>query len=340
MITPNSAQDVSIIIVNWNTRELLTQCLESLPSACGSLNFKIIVVDNASEDGSPEWIRERFPLVTLVANSKNVGFAAANNQAAGEAVGRYLLLLNPDTQAAPNSIKGLVRFADAHPESGAIGPRLLNSNGTDQRSCWRNYPGIGMALLDALYLWKLPWVPLNWVSEYRPSELIAPCRVDHLLGACMLIRRSAWEQIGALDESYWLGVEETDWCYRARHAGWQIIYNPDFRVAHHGQKSLWQQPAQSLPRLYAGYIQFYRKHSGKRWEWALRGVLALGAMVRIGLWNVRAMRARAESRSKQARQMASGYWEVFRQLTTRTRAPQTKFAVAPKDAFTQITPHG
>lgn len=320
--------DVSIFIVNWNTREFLARCLESLPLGCGALNYQVIVVDNASADGSQQFVSERFPAVKLIANSENVGFAAANNQAAKESIGRYLLLLNPDIETIPSSIAGLVYYADAHPESGALGPHLLNSNGSDQRSCWRNYPGMGMALVDALYLWKLPWIPLSWVSEYRPSEITAPRAVDHLLGACMLIRRAAWAQVGPFDESYLLGAEETDWCYRARQAGWQIVYHPDFRVTHHGQKSLWQQPAQSLPRLYSGYLQFYIRHSSKRWEWMLRGILALGAMMRIGLWNVRAIKARDESLRRQAKRMALGYRQVIQQLLRRETIAHGKLSVS------------
>ena len=307
--------DVSIIIANWNTSTFLTCCLQSLPSACGSLDYEVWVVDNASADGSPALIRERFSQVKLIANPRNIGFAAANNQACRQTRGRYLLLLNPDTQSTPGSIAGLVAYADTHPEIGALGPRLLNSDGSTQRSCWRGYPGIGMALVNAFYLWKLPWFPLTWVSDYRSEELKSPRTVDHLLGACILIRRSAWEQVGYLDESYFLGSEETDWCYRARHAGWQIVYHPDFRIIHHGQKSTWQQPVVMLPQMYSGVCGFYRKYHRSRIGLSvLCIVLWLGALVRVGLWTMRSMVTVDQGHHQVADNMIRGYVQVMRLL--------------------------
>jgi GT2 family glycosyltransferase len=304
--------DLSVIIVNWNTREFLRRCLESLPLACGSVNYEVWVVDNASADGSAECVRQHFQSVNLITNIENVGFAAANNQAAQKANGRYLLLLNPDTEPLPKSIAGLGAYADAHPEIGVIGPRLLNSDGSDQRSCWRGYPGLEMAIVDAFYLWKLSWIPVTWLSEYRPDELRQPHLVDHLLGACILIRRSAWEKVGPLDERYFLGSEETDWCYRARKLGWQIVFHPGYQVVHHGQKSAWQQPSKNLPHLYSGYLRFYCKHHGGGLRLGLLNlILALGAFIRTGLWTVRWLAARSDESRKQAAAMVRGYWRVL-----------------------------
>lgn len=322
--------DLSIIIVNWNTRNYLTTCLENLPHASAPYISEVLVVDNASSDGSQDAIRERFPDVNLIANSENVGFASANNQAARQARGRYLLMLNPDTEPMPSSIAGLLAYADDHPEIGALGPHLLNSDGSDQRSCWRGYPGLGMAFVNAFYLWKLPWLPITWLSDYRPSELARPRPVDHLLGACILIRRSAWDQVGAFDEDYFLGSEETDWCYRAQQLGWLLIYHPNCVVIHHGQKSIKQQPISSQPRMYSGYREFYwKRHKNRAGLVLLSGIQGVGAIIRIGLWIGRWIVARGENDRKEAGRMIMGYLQVIGGLGE-IKAPVPKAATVAR----------
>ncbi len=308
---------LSILIVNWNAATVLADCLGSLPAGAGALTYETMVVDNASTDGSVALIRDQFPMVEVLANAANVGFAAANNQAAQAARGQYLLLLNPDTRVQPGALATLVAFAEAHPTAGAIGPRLLNADGTPQRSCWRGFPGLGMALSDALYLWKLPALPLARRTEYQPSELTQPREVDHLVGAALLIPRALWEQLGGLDASYFLFLEETDWCYRAQRHGRPNMYLPTAAIVHLGQQSMDQNPQRNLPQFYRSYCQFYHKHQspGPLRRGALKAIIATAAVIRLGLWRWRQAR-RAGAAQAHARAMLAGYAQVLAQLAT------------------------
>ncbi len=312
----SDAVDVSVLIVNWNARDCLRACLASLQTQNASC--EIIVFDNASTDGSVQALRAEFPNVRFIASEKNLGFAAGNNRAAQNAHGRYLLLLNPDTTVPPHTLEKMVEYADAHPEIGALGPQLRNADGSVQRSCWRGFPGLGMALTDALYLWKVPWLPLSQQSEYRAEELRAPRVVDHLLGACMLIRHAAWVQVGALDENYFLFLEETDWCFRAQRAGWQIYFFPDAHVIHFGQQSMRQAPSKNIPQFYSSYLRFYRAQHGEKavGAFVLKGVIALACLIRIGMWRERARRARDAAARELARAMTLGYRQTLNQLGT------------------------
>ena len=307
--------DVSVIIVNWNAGAVLEACLSSLPAALGSLTSEIWVVDNASTDGSPAMVRAGFPEVKLLANTVNSGFAAANNQAASQASGRFFLLLNPDTSAPPGSLEQLLRFAETQPAIGCVGPRLIHADGRYQRSAWFGFPGLGMAIMDALYLWKIPWLPVTRRIELDPQRLAGPVEVDHLLGACLLIRRETWEQVGGLDEAFFLFFEETEWCYRARQAGWKIVYQPAVSVTHLGEHSVNQNPMRSLPQFYRSFGRFYRKHAsaGPSRMGLLKSVFAVAAVVRIVLWRTRRL-GRGGDAAQQARAMEAGYWQVLREL--------------------------
>jgi N-acetylglucosaminyl-diphospho-decaprenol L-rhamnosyltransferase len=307
--------DLSVIIVNWNARALLAECLTSLAGGGGSLTFETLVIDNASTDGSQDMVRADFPWVRHHVNAINLGFAAANNQAISRAAGRYLLLLNPDTQVPPGTLEALVRYADAHSDIGCLGPRLLTTAGLPQRSCWRGFPGLTMALSDALYIWKAPTLPIARQIEFNPAELTAPVDVDHLLGACLLIRREAWKQVGELDEGFFLFLEETDWCYRARAKGWRIVFHPGIDVIHAGAHSVHQVPQCNLPQFYSSYCRFYRKRRPDRplGVLLLKGIIAMAALLRIGLWTARASQSDEVAR-RHARAMRAGYRQVLKAL--------------------------
>jgi len=304
--------DVSILIVNWNACDLLSRCLASLRGLAG-VRTEIIVVDNASVDDSVSMIRTDFPEVHLIAGNENRGFAAANNLAASKATGRYLLLLNPDTEVPPDTLAKLLTYADEHLDVGAIGPRLVNADGTMQRSCWRSYPDITSAFVEAFYLWKLSWLPLVRRSEYAQEELDAIRDVDHLLGACMLIRQTAWEVIGPLDERYFLFLEETDWCRRAKGQEWRIIYYPFVAVIHHGQHSMRQQASRSSFHFYRSYCHFYREspHGSRTGLIALKLIIVITILIRIVLWFVRGIRSNNLSQKKQAYGMMENYCQAL-----------------------------
>jgi len=308
--------DLSICIVNWNTVGLLTDCLRSIWEREQEVTFEVIVVDNASRDGSADALREAFPQVCLIANEENVGFARANNQAMEVAEGRYVLLLNSDTRVLPGALAGMVRYADAHPQVGIVGPRLLNPDGTFQRSCWRGFPSVGSALVDAFYLWRLaPRSRLVRSSELLDVSGDGPVRVDHVLGACMLVRAEAIREVGGMDGSFFLFLEETDWCYRIARAGWGVHFLPEAQIVHYGQQSVHKDPERTLPEKYRNYARFCRKHyglTGTR-KVALKGIIVAAGLVRIGLWT---WRARSAEGRDHARRMRRGYWQVVRQAAS------------------------
>jgi N-acetylglucosaminyl-diphospho-decaprenol L-rhamnosyltransferase len=253
--------DLSIAIVNWNTRELLAGCLESLLTTVpGDLEAEILVVDNASTDGSATMVRERYSSVRLIVNGENVGFAPANNQAIGQSRGRYVMLLNSDTEVHPGAAEILVRFMDTHPQAGGCGSRLLNADGSLQVSC-------RPMLTPGREFWRLTFLDRLWPrATYAQDKwaLDTPRRVEVIKGACFLLRREALEQVGGLDEQYFMYTEEVDLCYRLAQAGWALWWVPQATVTHYGEASSKQVREAMYVQLYRSKIQFYRKTGGER----------------------------------------------------------------------------
>lgn len=273
--------DISIIVVNWNTRDLLATCLESILSTSGSdvgpylshgtFILDVLVVDNASSDGSIQMVRERFPWVRLIANSENIGFAPANNQAIRHSQARYVLLLNSDTQVCPGALGQMVRFMDEHPGAGGCGPLLLNPDGSLQPSC---HPMLtpGREFWRLMFLDKL-WRRATYAQEGWDRE--APRRVEVVKGACFLLRRAALDQVGLLDETYFMYTEEVDICLRLTLAGWQLWWVPQAVVKHYGEASSRQMAEPMYVQLYRSKIQFYRKFGGARWADRFKQLLRL-----------------------------------------------------------------
>ncbi|MER3457620.1 MAG: glycosyltransferase family 2 protein, partial [Chloroflexota bacterium] len=224
---------LSIIIVNWNTRDLLAACLESIERSLSSddgagmkLQAEIIVVDNGSTDGTVEMLRRDYPDVRLIENRHNVGFARANNQGLAASRGRYLLLLNTDAFLRGPALARLVRFMEEHPEAGVVGPRLYFGDGTLQHSCYA-FPTLATEFYGAVGLDRL-FPRSRLFGRYRLGywDMRDVREVDVVMGACLMARREVFEQIGGLDERFFMYSEEVDWCYRARQAGWRIYYVP------------------------------------------------------------------------------------------------------------------
>jgi GT2 family glycosyltransferase len=272
--------DLSIIIVNWNTQELLAQCLhsifEGLP-AQALARVEVFVVDNASADGSKSMVHHSFPQVHLISNSENVGFASANNQAIRQSHSRYVLLLNPDTILLLTALNTLIEFMDAHPEAGAAGPCLLNPNGTLQMSCYPA-PTLPRELwrllhLDALY----PY------GSYRMSSwsTVAPREVDIVQGACLILRKTTLDQVGLLDEDYFIYTEEVDLCYRIRQAGWRISWVPSAQVIHYGGQSTQQVAAEMFLHLYRSKLLYFRKHHGVLAAYIFKLILFVTGLIRL-----------------------------------------------------------
>ena len=252
--------DLTVIIVSWNVRELLRRCLESLALARGTMD--VIVVDNASTDGSPDMVRTEFPHAHLVRNDANRGFPAANNQGLSLSQGRTLLLLNPDTEMVGDALATMVSYMDAHPGVGALGPQLRYPDGSLQSSR-RRFPTLGTALVESTVVqewWKDNRILRRYYMSDTPDDAIQP--VDWVVGACLLVRREAYEQAGGLDEGFFMYSEEMDWCRRIKGAGWEIVYLPTATVIHHEGKSSEQVVAERHIRFHSSKVRYFLKHHG------------------------------------------------------------------------------
>lgn len=253
---------ISIIIVNWNTRDLLLDCLESITKNSVYENCEVIVFDNASSDGSANAAKACYPNVKIIESEKNLGFATGNNRAMEQASGEYILLLNPDTIVPHQSIEGLVQFLEAHKDIGIVGPKLAGSDGNTQISGFGLFPSPLEAAAHALRIWKVaPKSSLARKFLLHPEDGTSWVYVNHLLGACMLCRRSVIEQTQGFDEDFFLFLEETDLCYRSLINGWRLAYYSDVEITHLGEQSM-QKVLHKTGGLYIrSYNLFCRKHS-------------------------------------------------------------------------------
>jgi GT2 family glycosyltransferase len=265
--------DLSIIIVNWNTKEYLLPCLKSIFKGGQGTGWEVIVVDNGTRDGSREEVKKVFPSARLIENEKNFGFAKAANQGLQKASGRYALLLNPDTQVENGAIERLVSFMDAHSDVGVAGAQLLNADGTKQNSI-ANFPSLGTELLNkSLLRWLFPKKFPGKERNY--SE---PIEVDSVIGACMMVRRDTLDQVGLLDEDYFLFLEETDWCYRMKKAGWKIYHVPQAEIYHFQGKSAETVKKRARVEFYRSRYHFFKKNRGNL-QWFF---LFIGLIIRLG----------------------------------------------------------
>ena len=280
--------DVSVVIVNWNTKDLLRDCLTSVYECAGAVAYEIIVVDNASDDGSVDMVKNDFRNVILIENTENKGFAAANNQGMAVAKGRYVLLLNSDTIVLKNSIANTVGFADKNPRAAVTGCQVLNPDGTIQRTCFK-FPSILNMLLSSTYLYKL--FPKNrffgreQMTWWDRGDVR---RVDVVTGCFMLVRREAIEQVGMMDERFFMYGEETDWCYRFWKNGWEIMFAPVGRIIHFGGRSTAKRPVAMIVQLRLSILKFIKKHYGRPSHLMARFLVALFFAVRLPAWFVMA----------------------------------------------------
>lgn len=256
--------DLSIIIVNWKVKDLLEKCLRSIFEQTKNISFEVFVVDNNSGDGSVEMVREKFPQVDLTASAENLGFAKGNNLAIKKSRGRYILLLNPDTEILENALEKMVRFMDAHPECGIAGCKLLNSDLSLQPSV-RAFPDLASQIFILLKIHnflphsKAIYRYLAGGLDYEKTQ-----EVDQVMGAFMMIRREVTEKIGLMDETFWLWYEEVDFCKRAKDAGFKILYTPEAKIIHLYGQSFKQ--ALSVPKqkvLNRSLAYYFKKHGTK-----------------------------------------------------------------------------
>lgn len=303
-----TSPDLSIIILNWNVRDLLRACLDSLKSSA-ALAIEIVVVDAASSDGSAEMVAREFPPVKLIASADNLGYSRGNNIGMAASHGRYLLILNPDTAVAGDALDALVAYADAHPEVGIVGPRLLNADGSPQASR-RRYPTLATAFFEST--WLQPFAPRRVLDRYYARDVpdeAAALAADWLTGACLLVRRGVYEQIGGFDEEFFMYSEELDYCRRARAAGWQIMYLPEARVYHYEGGSSEQAMPERHIRFQRSKIRYFRKYHGRLAGGVLRLFLLASYLQQLAL---EAAKGFVGHKRDLRRQRVSAYWRVLR----------------------------
>lgn len=289
--------DLGIVIVNWNTRDLLKTCLETVFASQGDFTYKVVVVDNASTDDSPAMVREHFPDVALIASEVNGGYPYGNNiglqalgyRAAGDVdpeAPRYALLLNPDTEVPPESLYKMVQFMDSRPEVGIAGPKLLLKNGNLDLACRRGFPTPSVAMYHFSGLAKL-FPKSERFARYNmtfadPDQEI---EVDSVVGAYMQVRKEAIAQVGLLDEAFFMYGEDLDWAYRVKAAGWTVIYHPEV-IVWHVKRAASRQSKKAQFEFYRAMLIFYRKHFRKTTPLWLHSLVVMGLAIKggRGLW--------------------------------------------------------
>jgi N-acetylglucosaminyl-diphospho-decaprenol L-rhamnosyltransferase len=312
--------DLSIIIVNWNVADLLDACLRSIIEgpvqvAAGdtahpdqdNLAVEVLVVDSASTDHSLQ-VLARYPQVKVLAQSENVGFTRGNNLALREATGRYVMLLNPDTEVIGDALAVLVRYLDRHPGVGIVGPHTLNTDGTTQ-STRRRFPSLLIAMFESTWLQR--WAPSKVLRHYYMSD--CPDNeifdVGWVQGSALVARRKVYEEIGGLDEGYVMYSEEMDWCKRANDAGWRSVYVGTAQITHHGGRSSDQIVARRHIYFQQSKVRYFRKHYGAIFGELLRAYLLVLYAWQLGLeW----LKGLLGHKRAMRRERVAAYLEVLR----------------------------
>jgi N-acetylglucosaminyl-diphospho-decaprenol L-rhamnosyltransferase len=278
--------DLSIVIVNWNTKDLLNECLNSVLKEIkrnNDLEIEVLVVDNGSIDGSQDLLKLNFSWVKLIVNKENLGFARANNQAFRIANGRMILLLNSDATLLSNSLQKLVGLLNNQPKACAVGPLYFFPNGTFQAS-YGIFPEFWHEILLITGFFR--FISLSYYPSASPQNSESIREVDWVPGTCMLIKREAIQDVGILDEDFFFYSEEVDWCFRAKEKGWKIWFNPEVKVIHNLGQSAHKNPERSLFYLYRGKILFFYKHHSKFKARILRAIISLVLFVKGCTFNI------------------------------------------------------
>ncbi len=302
--------DVSVLVVNYNGGELVLRCLDSILQDTTGLAAEVIVVDNASADGSADATAARFPQVRQIRNADNVGFARATNQALRLAQGKILILLNNDAYFLPGALTKLLAFMADHLEADALGPKVLNPDSTVQRSCF-HFPTLRDIFFESFYLSRL-FPRSNFfnrleMGNFRYDQLR---QVDWVLGACMAVRRSTLDAVGPMDERYFMYSEELDWCFTMHEAGKHIYYWPEPTVVHYGQQGQESRRIQPhiLARGFESRYTYFEKHYGRGYARWVRLVSVIGMFLRL----VAILPATVLGDRPEARRRARAYLTVLR----------------------------
>lgn len=289
--------DLGIVILNWNTRDLLRRCLQTVFASEGAFTKRVVVVDNASTDHSADMVASEFPAAELIVNDDNIGYPAGNNvglRHLGYAdhgrpsvdVPRYALLLNPDTEVPPSALADMLGFMNRHPDIGAAGPKLVLPDGSLDRACKRGFPTPMVSLYHFSGLSKL--FPNSRRFGRYNMTFIAPdeeAEVDSVVGAFMLVRREAIEQAGLLDEAFFMYAEDLDWAFRIKSGGWKIMYHPQVQVLH-VKRAASRQSQRAQFEFWRAMLIFYRKHYEATTPIWLHSLIMMALLIRGGrnLW--------------------------------------------------------
>lgn len=289
--------DLGIVILNWNTRDLLRKCLETVLANTGDLTFKVVVVDNASEDGSPDMVRAEFPGVELIVSEINGGYSYGNNlglralgyRGAGDVdadAPRYVTLLNPDTEVPPETFYTMTQYMDARLDVGIAGPKLLLPDGSLDKACRRSFPSPKVAAyhfsgLARLFPNSKRFARYNMTFADPDSDL----EVDSVVGAYMQLRREVIAQVGLLDETFFMYGEDLDWAFRAKAVGWRVMYHPGVTVLH-VKGAVGRRSPKARFEFYRAMLIFYRKHYRETTPFWLHSFVMLGLALKggRGLW--------------------------------------------------------
>jgi N-acetylglucosaminyl-diphospho-decaprenol L-rhamnosyltransferase len=285
--------DLGIVILNWNTRDLLRRCLETVYASTGDFSFHVVVVDNASTDGSADMVRAHFPQAELIVSETNGGYPYGNNlglralgfQGPGQvdaAAPRYALLLNPDTEVAPDTFISMLRYMDTHPEIGVAGPKLVLPDGSLDLACRRSFPSPLVSLYRFSGLAKLfPRSPRFARYNMTFADPDEELEVDSVVGAYMQVRREAIAAVGLLDETFFMYGEDLDWAYRIKNAGWRVFYQPQV-VVKHVKRAASRQSQRAQFEFQRAMLIFYRKHYRMKTPWWLHTLVLTGLLVKGG----------------------------------------------------------
>ena len=274
--------DLSIIIVNWNSKDYLQKCIASILVWTTDINYEIIVIDSASYDGCEEMLRQHFPQVRFIQSDKNLGFAKANNVAFAVSLGQYLLFLNPDTEIDIPAVNIIYDNMQKLPNAGAIGCKMLNVDRTVQTSCIQSFPTIINQVLDSEFLRKVWPKSALWGNAPLFSAQMRPEQVEAIAGACIMVKRSIFEQVGFFSEDYFMYAEDLDLCYKIRQAGYTNYYIPDAAVIHFGGGSSGKGPSDfAAVMMRESLWRFMKKNRGNIYGMAYRASILISAIGRL-----------------------------------------------------------
>ncbi|WP_018758677.1 glycosyltransferase family 2 protein [Paenibacillus terrigena] len=274
--------DLSIIILNYNTRQLTLDCLQSVYASTTSYRYEVILIDNNSSDDSVEHLQRHYPSTHLIANQENVGFSRANNQGMLVAQGRYILLLNSDTIVESETFEIMLQFMDSHPEVGTSGCKLILPDGSLDKACRRGFPTPSASFYYAFGLSRMfpnnPRFNQYQLGYLSPDESYP---IDCLVGAFMLVRREAIDQVGMLDEEFFMYGEDIDWCYRIKKAGWQNYYYSRTFITHYKGASSRRKPFKIIYEFHRAMYLFHKKHYRKHYSILINGLVYAGILVKF-----------------------------------------------------------